>query len=130
MSFQKYIGVDGCKAGWFYVGIDSIGECDFGVFKTLPDLWQANQEGTLILVDIPIGLPSKNNPSRECDTLARQHLSPLRHNSVFTPPCRQKRSWYKWLNRRSRDKQMPWPRFNRLLDRYPLPRPRIVHQYS
>jgi len=41
-----------------------------------------------------------------------------------------KRSWRKWLNRRSRDKDMPWERFNRLLDRYPLPRPRIVHKYA
>lgn len=41
-----------------------------------------------------------------------------------------KRSWRKWLNRRSRDKDMPWERFNRLLKRYPLPTPRIVHQYS
>jgi len=41
-----------------------------------------------------------------------------------------KRSWRKWLNRRSRDKDMPWDRFNRLLDRYPLPRPRIVHKYA
>lgn len=41
-----------------------------------------------------------------------------------------KRSWCKWLNRRSRDKDMPWERFNRLLERYPLPMPRIVHQYS
>jgi RNA-directed DNA polymerase len=41
-----------------------------------------------------------------------------------------KRSWRKWLNRRSRDNDMPWERFNRLLKRYPLPTPRIVHQYS
>jgi hypothetical protein len=41
-----------------------------------------------------------------------------------------RRSWRKWLNRRSRDKDMPWGRFARLLERYPLPRPRIVHQYS
>jgi RNA-directed DNA polymerase len=41
-----------------------------------------------------------------------------------------KRSWCKWLNRRSRSKDMPWERFNRLLKRYPLPAPRIVHQYS
>jgi len=41
-----------------------------------------------------------------------------------------KRSWRKWLNRRSRNKDMPWERFNRLLKRYPLPTPRIVHQYS
>jgi RNA-directed DNA polymerase len=41
-----------------------------------------------------------------------------------------KRSWRKWLNRRCRDKDMPWDRFNRLLERYPLPRPRIVHKYA
>lgn len=41
-----------------------------------------------------------------------------------------KRSWRKWLNRRSRGKHMPWDRFNRLLERYPLPEPRIVHRYS
>jgi group II intron reverse transcriptase/maturase len=40
-----------------------------------------------------------------------------------------KRAWRKWLNRRSRNRDMPWDRFNRLLDRYPLPRPRIVHSY-
>jgi hypothetical protein len=41
-----------------------------------------------------------------------------------------KRSWRKWLNRRSRDKDMPWERFNRLLKRYPLPKPRIVHKFA
>jgi group II intron reverse transcriptase/maturase len=40
-----------------------------------------------------------------------------------------KRAWRKWLNRRSRNRDMPWDRFNRLLERYPLPRPRIVHSY-
>lgn len=89
MRYHKYIGVDGCKAGWFCVGISSYGECDFGVFKTLPELWQANKKDALILVDIPIGLPSSINPARKCDTLARKFLSPLRHNSVFSPPCRE-----------------------------------------
>ena len=41
-----------------------------------------------------------------------------------------KRSWQKWLNRRSRQCDMPWERFNRLLKRYPLPSPRIVHRFS
>jgi len=41
-----------------------------------------------------------------------------------------KRSWHKWLNRRSRNNDMPWDRFNRLLKRYPLPRPRIVHKFA
>jgi RNA-directed DNA polymerase len=40
-----------------------------------------------------------------------------------------KRSWRKWLDRRSRNKDMPWERFERLLKRYPLPRPRIIHSY-
>jgi len=40
-----------------------------------------------------------------------------------------KRAWRKWLNRRSRNRDMPWDRFNRLLERYRLPRPRIVHKF-
>lgn len=35
--------------------------------------------------------------------------------------------WRKWLNRRSQRAKMTWERFNRLLVRYPLPRPRIMH---
>lgn len=35
--------------------------------------------------------------------------------------------WQKWLNRRSQNAKMTWERFNRLLKRYPLPAPRVVH---
>jgi len=38
-----------------------------------------------------------------------------------------KRCWRKWLDRRNRQHEMIWDRFNRLLKRYPLPPPRIVH---
>lgn len=37
------------------------------------------------------------------------------------------REWRKWLNRRSQRAKMTWERFTRLLVRYPLPRPRIMH---
>lgn len=37
------------------------------------------------------------------------------------------RRWRFWLCRRSRKAFMPWPRFKRLLARYPLPPPRVVH---
>jgi RNA-directed DNA polymerase len=37
------------------------------------------------------------------------------------------RIWRKWLNRRSQRRSMPWTRFHRLLQRYPLPPIRIVH---
>jgi len=39
------------------------------------------------------------------------------------------RAWQKWLNRRNSRREMTWERFNRLLKRYPLPPPRIVHSY-
>jgi group II intron reverse transcriptase/maturase len=35
--------------------------------------------------------------------------------------------WRKWLNRRSQNAGMTWERMHRLLKRYPLPPPRIVH---
>ncbi len=39
------------------------------------------------------------------------------------------RSWRFWLNRRNRERSMTWDKFRRLLRRYSLPRPRIVHSY-
>jgi len=38
-----------------------------------------------------------------------------------------KRIWRKWLDRRSQRARMKWKRFNRLLQRYPLPPPVVVH---
>lgn len=37
------------------------------------------------------------------------------------------RVWRKWLSRRSQKARLDWPTFNRLLKRYPLPAPRVVH---
>jgi group II intron reverse transcriptase/maturase len=39
------------------------------------------------------------------------------------------RVWRKWLDRRNRLREMTWDQFNRLLERYPLPLPRIVHSH-
>ena len=36
------------------------------------------------------------------------------------------RIWRKWLDRRSQRASMGWEKFNQLLARYPLPRPRVV----
>jgi len=41
--------------------------------------------------------------------------------------CAVTRLWRKWLGRRKRAAPIPWPLFQRLLERYPLPRPVIVH---
>lgn len=37
--------------------------------------------------------------------------------------------WHYWLSRRHRGNPIRWDRFQPLLERYPLPQPRIVHQY-
>ena len=43
--------------------------------------------------------------------------------------CAVLRAWRMWLDRRNRQRDMDWDRFNRLLKRYQLPPPRIVHSY-
>ena len=40
-----------------------------------------------------------------------------------------KRIWLKWLNRRSRNPHMNWDKFNLLLKRYKLEKPRIYHSF-
>jgi group II intron reverse transcriptase/maturase len=40
------------------------------------------------------------------------------------------RCWKKWLNRRNRNNEMNWDVFNKLLKKYPLPKPRIVHSFA
>jgi group II intron reverse transcriptase/maturase len=35
----------------------------------------------------------------------------------------------KWLNRRSQKRKMNWDKFNKYLEHYPLPKPRIVHSF-
>jgi RNA-directed DNA polymerase len=38
--------------------------------------------------------------------------------------------WRKWLSRRSQKGLVSWPAMARLLKRFPLPQPRIVHRYG
>ena len=38
---------------------------------------------------------------------------------------RAKRSWFKWLRRRSQRKRLDWKRFDRYLRVFPLPEPKI-----
>jgi group II intron reverse transcriptase/maturase len=37
------------------------------------------------------------------------------------------RSWQRWINRRNAKRNFTWEKFNRILTRYPLPIPKIVH---
>jgi len=41
-----------------------------------------------------------------------------------------RRIWRWWLARTTRGRCLPWPRFNHILARYPLLRPRIAHLWQ
>jgi len=82
------IGIDGCKAGWFYFRFD--GEAiSFGVTKTLAEILADVDDEACVLVDMPIGLLESGKTERQCDLAARAALSPGRSSSVFPAPCRQ-----------------------------------------
>jgi RNA-directed DNA polymerase len=40
------------------------------------------------------------------------------------------RSCKKWLERRTRGQPLTWAAYGALLERHPLPRPRIIHSYA
>jgi len=81
------IGVDGCRAGWFWVGLDG-DTSHFGKVASLSELFTRDCWIKRVLVDIPIGMTSENGEVRTCDHLARKHLG-SRACTVFTAPCRE-----------------------------------------
>ncbi len=89
MSQYKFVGVDGCRYGWFSVGLDQEGNLvKSGVFGTFSELLACHSEADLILVDMPIGLPDGPG-GRDCDKVARKKLEGSRGSSVFPTPTRQ-----------------------------------------
>ena len=87
MARSDFVGVDGCKGGWFSVGFDRDGCCETAVFPTFGELLAHYAGAKLILVDIPIGLPESKG-GRDCDRKARKLLG-RRRSSVFPTPTRQ-----------------------------------------
>ncbi len=85
---KKYIGVDGCHYGWFAIIFDETSGYETAKFKNISDLWEANKDAELILIDIPIGLRENCTDLRVCDSEARELLCE-RINSVFPVPCRK-----------------------------------------
>lgn len=51
------------------------------------------------------------------------------HRSLRQFEFQVKRSWLKWLNRRSQRKSYTWEKFVQMLTVWPLPKPRIHHTY-
>ncbi|MGI9311009.1 MAG: DUF429 domain-containing protein [bacterium] len=85
-----YWGVDGCKSGWFCVGINKTGDHRHFVEGHIKNVVSKVMElgGKTILIDIPIGLPS-DAEERDCDKQARKRIGNKRGPAVFRVPCLQ-----------------------------------------
>lgn len=90
-------GIDGCRGGWVACGISRhrnrktpLEILQF-LSPDLPGLLASilGAGGRTILIDIPIGLPDKEIPQRQCDVEARRILGRGGASSVFSPPCRE-----------------------------------------
>lgn len=84
-----YVGVDGCKRGWLAIKLVEGGDWEVSKpFGTINQLWQFYKDASLILIDIPIGLPDNVHKERLSDSGARDRLG-KRHVTVFPTPCRE-----------------------------------------
>jgi predicted RNase H-like nuclease len=88
-STRTFIGIDGCRAGWFCVILDEHGN---GSYRVAPDARAVGELAVTadsVLIDIPIGLPDSGPGGRLCDREARHLLGRWRATSVFSAPARR-----------------------------------------
>jgi predicted RNase H-like nuclease len=83
-----FVGIDGCKSGWFSVSLFEDQSWEFNVFSNIKEIWQNLNHSNIILIDIPIGLRDEGSEERTCDVIAREKLGQPRATSVFPPPAR------------------------------------------
>jgi len=86
---MNYLGIDGCKAGWFCVSLSEHDDYSFRVVPDAKSLGEYADNASSVLIDIPIGLLDKGTEERQCDKAARRLLRPKRSSSVFPAPARQ-----------------------------------------
>jgi predicted RNase H-like nuclease len=86
---RTFIGIDGCRSGWFCVMLDA---GDHWSCRVAPDARAVGAlalEADSVLIDIPIGLPDSGPDGRLCDREARRLLRRGRAASVFSAPARR-----------------------------------------
>lgn len=84
-NLTHYVGVDGCRAGWFAVEIDDSGAWRYAVYADIRALWTQHHTAEHILIDMPIGLSDTGR--RQCEREARKSLG-ARRSSIFSVPVR------------------------------------------
>ncbi|MDR3170081.1 MAG: hypothetical protein LBU17_00470 [Treponema sp.] len=76
---------------------------------------------------------NRHTPKKEQHEKLRGHYAyygiSLNYDSIAQLYHQVKRIWFKWLNRRSRQKELNWEQFGSYLQHVPLPQPKIVHSY-
>lgn len=83
-----FLGVDGARAGWFFVSISADESWETGLMPDARGLWDSFSDAKLILMDIPMGLPFSDS-GRVCDRTARSLLGSGRGASIFAVPARE-----------------------------------------
>lgn len=81
------LGIDGCRSGWCVAALQG-GYLEVSLKSTLDEIVAAFPHFELALIDMPIGLGDKHL-GRDLEQEARKELSPVRHQSIFTPPVRE-----------------------------------------
>ncbi|MEM6263668.1 MAG: DUF429 domain-containing protein [Bacteroidota bacterium] len=80
------LGLDGCKAGWITWSCTNGANWQCRLWKNVHEVISAIPHFSLMLIDIPIGLP--DSTPRTCDQEARKLLTRVRSSSVFPVPTR------------------------------------------
>ena len=85
---MKYLGIDGCRGGWFLIGLNDDDSSRFCLLKKIVELNTYLDPADVVLIDVPIGLRGRHPDERICDKQARKVLRPKRGSSVFPAPSR------------------------------------------
>lgn len=83
------VGVDGCRAGWLAAArLDEDAPVVIALFASFAALLETHGDDTVVVVDMPIGLPDRiAGPGRPAEMAVRPHLKG-RQSSVFSMPGR------------------------------------------
>jgi predicted RNase H-like nuclease len=82
------VGIDGCPGGWIAAVCRADHSVNWRMEARIADILEQLPQQSTILIDMIIGLPDRETPSRLCDLDARRILNP--HGSrVFSAPPRE-----------------------------------------
>lgn len=85
---MNVVGIDGCKYGWIAINLKENLFWEVRLFKKINEVLDFYKASDLVLIDMPLGLPSHGKEERTCDKTIRKVLGYPRGMSVFGVPYR------------------------------------------